>query len=84
MPPLLHLPDGVAFTVFNEDGAVDEVEGPPHLEDDLAACNQLDAVTPSIWIVSVKRMLYECVWWHQSYRMQQSIASICCAGVLAQ
>lgn len=38
VPSLLHFSDGVAFTVLHKYGGVDEVEGPPHLENDLASC----------------------------------------------
>ena len=36
--------DALAFAVFQVDGAVDEVEGPPHPEHHLAACSRREAV----------------------------------------
>lgn len=40
MPSLLHFSYGVAFPVLHIYGGVDEVEGPPHSENDLASCMQ--------------------------------------------
>ena len=39
MPPLLHFPNGVALAVLHKDGAVDQIERPPHPENDLATCH---------------------------------------------
>lgn len=40
MPPLLHLSNGVAFSILHKDGAVDEVEGPADPENDLPTCEK--------------------------------------------
>ena len=40
VPSLLHLPNGVSFPILDKDGAIDEVEGPTNLEDDLTTYRQ--------------------------------------------
>ena len=57
MPPLLHLSDGFAFSILNEDGTVDEVEGPADLENDLPTCEKS---TTGIWLDSQSKTHWSC------------------------